>query len=605
MEHGLHDSQDRARGEGQEAQGGRPRARSCSTPSAACSARAASASSASVTGTNSFEFVNRGDHTQIATFENRPITHNYAGNLADVCPVGALLSHDFRFKMRVWFLERHGLGLPRLLHRLQHLRRPPRRRGAAPAPAPQRRGQQVLDVRRGPHGVQGDRPRHAAWPRRGCAATPARRAGPLTAALDARGTRAAGRRARPPPSWPRRRPPTRTSTRSALLADAVGGMLDFRVGNPQDRLQRARGRRPPARRPQPQHPGLPRPRPRPVGRGRDPRRPAAPASVKALLLQGPELLRLPEAADAVAKVPFVAVMATHDGPELDRAHVVLPAAMWAEVDGTFTNYQRRVQRIRRAVAAPGEAAPRWEMAAGLLRRLGAHPRRHLRPRGLRAGLARTVPDYAGLDYAASAPPAARCRSDGPAPQEAQGLMAWRRASSPSTATPKPGIYPILHRDGHHLQEHGEDAVRPAGRHHPVPRAEARHLPALPRHPHPHPAHGRHAQVRGLLHVRHGVPRGVHLHRVRRAPRAPHREVPHPLRDRPPALRLLRLLRGRLPGGGDHHEPRERPRGHHARGADHRPRPAHGPRQARASTAPATGPRTTTCAARCASPPSSG
>src|SRR5438034_1775150 len=60
---------------------------------------------ANVTGTNSFEFVNRGDHMQISTFENRPITHNYAGNLADVCPVGALLSHDFRFKMRVWFLE--------------------------------------------------------------------------------------------------------------------------------------------------------------------------------------------------------------------------------------------------------------------------------------------------------------------------------------------------------------------------------------------------------------------------------------------------------------------------------------------------------------------
>src|SRR5262245_31299809 len=60
---------------------------------------------ANVTGTNSFEFVNRGDHTQISTFENRPITHDYAGNLADVCPVGALLSHDFRFKMRVWFLE--------------------------------------------------------------------------------------------------------------------------------------------------------------------------------------------------------------------------------------------------------------------------------------------------------------------------------------------------------------------------------------------------------------------------------------------------------------------------------------------------------------------
>ena len=65
-----------------------------------------------VTGTNSFELVNRGDHTSIATYENRPITHGYAGNLADVCPVGALLSHDFRFKMRVWFLKPHDSVCP-------------------------------------------------------------------------------------------------------------------------------------------------------------------------------------------------------------------------------------------------------------------------------------------------------------------------------------------------------------------------------------------------------------------------------------------------------------------------------------------------------------
>src|SRR5262245_59132166 len=60
---------------------------------------------ANVTGTNSFEFNRRGDRTEISTFENRPVDHNYSGNLADICPVGALLSHDFRFKTRVWFLE--------------------------------------------------------------------------------------------------------------------------------------------------------------------------------------------------------------------------------------------------------------------------------------------------------------------------------------------------------------------------------------------------------------------------------------------------------------------------------------------------------------------
>src|SRR4029453_11932731 len=65
-----------------------------------------------VTGTNSLQFVNRGDHTSISTFDGGKIEHEYAGNLADVCPVGALLSKDFRFKMRVWFLKEHESVCP-------------------------------------------------------------------------------------------------------------------------------------------------------------------------------------------------------------------------------------------------------------------------------------------------------------------------------------------------------------------------------------------------------------------------------------------------------------------------------------------------------------
>ncbi len=65
-----------------------------------------------VTGTNSLQFVSRGDHTSISTFDGGKIEHDYAGNLADVCPVGALLSKDFRFKMRVWFLKEHESVCP-------------------------------------------------------------------------------------------------------------------------------------------------------------------------------------------------------------------------------------------------------------------------------------------------------------------------------------------------------------------------------------------------------------------------------------------------------------------------------------------------------------
>ena len=136
------------------------------------------------------------------------------------------------------------------------------------------------------------------------------------------------------------------------------------------------------------------------------------------MLQGPELLRTPEAVDAIAKVPFVAVMATHEGPELDRASLVLPAAMWAEVSGTFTNFQRRVQRLTAAVPAPGDAQSRLELAAGLLSRLGK-PLAGATARDVFALVAKATPDYAGLDYRGDRR-AGRVRSRPRAPAAAAG-----------------------------------------------------------------------------------------------------------------------------------------------------------------------------------------
>jgi predicted molibdopterin-dependent oxidoreductase YjgC len=122
-------------------------------------------------------------------------------------------------------------------------------------------------------------------------------------------------------------------------------------------------------------------------------------SLKALVLQGPEILRVPEAVDAIAKVPFVAVMATHEGPELDRATLVLPAALWAEAEGTFTNFEQRLQRLKAAVPAPGDAQSRWELAAGVLQRLGK-PLGAATAREVFALAARATAGYAGLDYRA-------------------------------------------------------------------------------------------------------------------------------------------------------------------------------------------------------------
>jgi len=50
-------------------------------------------------------FTDRGSHTTLTCFPGRRLENNYSLNTVDICPVGALTSTDFRFKMRVWFLK--------------------------------------------------------------------------------------------------------------------------------------------------------------------------------------------------------------------------------------------------------------------------------------------------------------------------------------------------------------------------------------------------------------------------------------------------------------------------------------------------------------------
>ncbi|MDR2982461.1 MAG: (2Fe-2S)-binding protein, partial [Puniceicoccales bacterium] len=50
-------------------------------------------------------FVNRGSFNTLTCYPGRELENNYSLNTVDICPVGALTSTDFRFKMRVWFLK--------------------------------------------------------------------------------------------------------------------------------------------------------------------------------------------------------------------------------------------------------------------------------------------------------------------------------------------------------------------------------------------------------------------------------------------------------------------------------------------------------------------
>jgi formate dehydrogenase alpha subunit len=79
------------------------------------------------------------------------------------------------------------------------------------------------------------------------------------------------------------------------------------------------------------------------------------------------------------------------------ADVVLPAASFAEVDGTFTNSERRVQRVRKAVDPPGQAKPDWVIFSELATRL-EHPLSYEHPSEIWDEMARNAPIMAGISY---------------------------------------------------------------------------------------------------------------------------------------------------------------------------------------------------------------
>jgi formate dehydrogenase (NADP+) alpha subunit len=79
------------------------------------------------------------------------------------------------------------------------------------------------------------------------------------------------------------------------------------------------------------------------------------------------------------------------------ADMVLPAACFAEKDGTFTSTERRIQRVRQAVAPPGEAKAEWQWICDLSQRLGLKSD-YSSPKEIMAEIASLTPSYGGISY---------------------------------------------------------------------------------------------------------------------------------------------------------------------------------------------------------------
>ena len=125
-----------------------------------------------------------------------------------------------------------------------------------------------------------------------------------------------------------------------------------------------------------------------------------------------------EAFEALDDLDLI-VQAAHDDELTAGADVVLPAAAWAEVDGTFTNSPSpagiaggRVQRIRKAFDPPGGAQPHWQLTMAIARRLGialgapgegGAAAGYANPRALWSEMKGRVPELASGEWGRPAP----------------------------------------------------------------------------------------------------------------------------------------------------------------------------------------------------------
>lgn len=76
--------------------------------------------------------------------------------------------------------------------------------------------------------------------------------------------------------------------------------------------------------------------------------------------------------EAMSQLEFFVVQDGFPTPTTEYADLVLPAAMWGEKEGTFTNSERRVSKVNRAVNPPGEAKTDFQIFLEIAKRLGVH-----------------------------------------------------------------------------------------------------------------------------------------------------------------------------------------------------------------------------------------
>jgi len=125
--------------------------------------------------------------------------------------------------------------------------------------------------------------------------------------------------------------------------------------------------------------------------------------VKALFVMGEDIVLSEPNVERVERglnqAEFVVVQDIFLNETCRFADVVLPAACFAEKDGVFTNSDRRVQRVRKAVEPPGQARADWQILCDLARAAGYPMPHYASPADVYAEMSGLVSAYGGISHA--------------------------------------------------------------------------------------------------------------------------------------------------------------------------------------------------------------
>ncbi len=365
-----------------------------------------------VTHTGELGIFHRGDHSEIGLFPGKTLENKYSGNVIDICPVGALTDRDFRFQVRVWYLDTAksvcngcARGCNIEVHTNKH--RTHHNQGRRVARLKPRENDAVnkwwiCDAGRYGFTWIDDKSRHV---------QPLHRAGSqgMEVSWDRALSEVVTTLQRTPPGEIGILASPQMSNEDLFLvrrlAEGLGVKnLDFRVpprvaGDQDDFLIRA-DKNPNSRGAEligiaPGQGGLDAAGMLAAARGK---------KLKLLWVFHHDLgaAAWPEG-DVLAALDFaetVVFQGTNANDASARAHLVLPSAAYVEREGTFTNFEGRVQRFRTALEPLAEARPDWLILSMIGKALGLKDPVFSAERAEQVfnALAAAVPAFAGMTY---------------------------------------------------------------------------------------------------------------------------------------------------------------------------------------------------------------